>query len=212
VFNDKEVDEILILDIDASRGRRSLAFDLIEEIAAEAFMPMCYGGGVRSMDDLDRLFRLGVEKVALNTVAIEDPDLVSEASRRFGRQSIVGCIDVKRHKRTATTFVRSGTVDTTLDPVAHALRLMELGVGEILLQSVDRDGMRCGYDLTTIASVAAVVGVPVIALGGAGSLRDCCEAIEAGASAVAAGSMFVFHGKRQAVLISYPPEAERSTL
>lgn len=206
IFNSKEVDEIILLDIGAGRVGRGPDFLHLADIASECFMPLCYGGGVSRVSELEALFKLGVEKVAINTAAVTNPGLVGAAAREFGSQSIVVSIDVKldllRRHRVRT---RGGRHHTGLDAVSHARQMEEAGCGEILLTSVDRDGVRSGYDLAITRAVADAVRVPVIACGGAGSIEDVAEVVNTGgAAAAAAGSMFVFQGPRQAVLISYP--------
>lgn len=207
IFNDKEVDELIFLDITATVEDRPPPLKKITEIAGECFMPLCYGGGVKSLEDMQAIFSAGVEKIALNTAAIENPDLLASAAARFGSQSLVAAIDVRKtllgkHQ----VWTRSGTRNTGRDPVQMARELESRGAGEILLNSIDRDGTRSGYDLDLVERVASSVKVPVVALGGAGGVDDLARAVkQAGASAVAAGSLFVFHGKHRAVLINVPP-------
>jgi cyclase len=213
IFNDKEVDELVVLDIEARRARRGPDFGYVTQLAGEAFMPICYGGGVDAVDDFSALFRAGVEKVATTTAAVDKPELIREAATRFGSQSIVVGIDVRRSRRgRAEVVVDAGKRATGIDPVRHAVTAQGLGAGEILLTAIDREGTGSGYDLELIESVASAVAVPVIAHGGAGGTADFRAALGAGASAVAAGSMFVFHGRRRAVLISYPSVDEREAL
>jgi imidazole glycerol-phosphate synthase subunit HisF len=205
IFNDKEVDELTFLDISASQEGRGPNFSLIKRIAGEAFMPFGYGGGIMNIDQIKQLFALGVEKVVLNTAAFHQPELVSEAASLAGSSSVVVSVDV-RHKllRGARCYVKSGSVDTKEAPAAYAARMEELGAGEVLLTSIDREGTMSGYDTDLIRKVSQSIQIPVVALGGASGIGDLAAAIEAGASAVAAGSMFVFHGRRRAVLITYP--------
>jgi len=213
IFNEKEVDELVILDIEASLQRRPPNFELIAEIAGECFIPLCYGGGVTSYEHVKRLIRGGVEKVAINTAATRSTDVIAEAAAAYGSQAIVGAIDVRRNFfGKAYVVAASGTIDTKLTPVEHAVRLAEAGVGEIFLNAVDRDGTFSGYDLELIRSVSDAVTVPVVACGGAGKYADFTAALRHGASAVAAGSLFVFHGKHRAVLINYPNPAEIQAL
>lgn len=206
IFNDKEVDELLFIDIQATKENRRPNFELISRIGREAFMPFGYGGGIKNLDDMSTLFRLGVEKVSLNSHAIENPDFVEEAAHNFGSQSIVASIDVKKDAL-GKHFVfdyRRGSA-TKLDPVEFCVLMERRGAGEILLNSVDRDGTFDGYDIDIIKKVSQSVRVPIIALGGAGKLEDFRKAVKiGGASAVAAGSLFVFHGRHRAVLITYP--------
>lgn len=205
IFNEKEVDELTVLDIDASRAGVSPDFALIEQFAAECFMPLCYGGGIRSMDDAERLFALGVEKVCVQSAAIENPKLLTQIASRWGSQALVVSVDVKRDllKRPGLYHAARGK-RIALDwrtLIAHAV---ELGAGEILFGAVDRDGTQQGYDLGLVREAAALCSVPLVAVGGAGSLMDLRRAADAGASALAAGALFVFHGPHRAVLISYP--------
>jgi cyclase len=213
VFNEKEVDEIFILDIEATAAGCGPDFNRARDLASECFMPMGYGGGIRSVADAEKLFAVGVEKVVLGTIAAENPQIVREIASRAGSQSVVVCVDVKRDwLGRLRVCARSGRRNTGLDPVAFAQRMAELGAGEILVQSVDRDGTRQGYDLDLVRSVAANVRVPVVACGGAGSLADFQKAFQTGASAAAAGSQFVFYGRHHAVLITYPTQDELRTL
>jgi cyclase len=205
IFNDKEVDELVVLDISATRRRKEPDFELIADLASECFMPLAYGGGVNSLLHIERLFKLGLEKVMMNSAVIEKPDVVRQAARTYGNQSILVSMDVRRTRfRGYQVFVQGGKVATGMDPVTYARRAEELGAGELLLTSIDCDGMMQGYDLDLISRVAAQVQIPVVACGGAGSLDDLAQVIKGGASAAAAGSLFVFHGKFRAVLINYP--------
>lgn len=183
----------------------------ISDIASEAFMPMCYGGGVRTTEHLRALFAAGIEKVAINTAAVEDPSVVTDGAGLFGSQSIVVSIDVERGRRARTVVkTHGGTRDTGLDPVTHARSMESAGAGELFVNSIDRDGTGQGYDLDLIASIASAVTIPVVACGGAATLEHIATVTRsAGAAAAAAGSMFVFHGKHRAVLISYPSTAQR---
>lgn len=210
VFNDKEVDEIVVLDIDASRLGREPNYELIAEMAGEAFMPLAYGGGVRRLDQIRQLIRSGIEKVVINSAATESVDVICRAVEVFGSQAIVGAVDVKRNLLGGYRVVtKSATVDARVGLDEHIRNLIAAGVGEVFLNSVDRDGMMAGYDIPLIRSVSQNVRVPVVACGGAGTVEHLAQAVrEGGASAVAAGSMFVFHGKHRAVLISYLNPAE----
>lgn len=210
IFNDKEVDELLFIDIEATKEKRKPRFEIVSRISQEAFMPFCYGGGIRNLEDITKLLRLGVEKVSINAYAIENPDFIKEAAQTVGSQSVVASIDVKQD-----TFGRHWVFDycnnlmTKLDPARFALLMEKYGAGEILLNSVDRDGTFSGYDIDIIKEVSSSVNIPVIALGGAGKIEDFVDAVRiGGASAVAAGSFFVFHGKHRAVLITYPTKDE----
>ena len=209
IFNEKEVDELVVLDIEATPEGRGPRFDAIEALARECFMPLCYGGGVRSLEDVRRLVGLGVEKVAINSAAVSDPNFLGAAAERFGSSTLVVSIDVKRRLLGGPrVFSHGGRRAVGLGPVAYARHVAGLGAGEILLNSIDRDGTLTGYDLELIESVASAVQVPVIACGGAAGVSDVHRALDAGASAAAAGSLFVFHGKHRAVLINYPRPEE----
>lgn len=210
IFNDKEVDELILLDITASREGRGPAFGAIRDFASECFMPVGYGGGIRSLADAREVLALGIEKIIVNTMALHRPELVAEISREFGAQAVVVSIDARKKMLGGyEVMAAGGTEKTGLAPVEHATRMVELGAGEIFLNAIDRDGTGSGYDIALLRSVAQAVPVPVIACGGAGSVADFGAAVSDGhASAVAAGSMFVFHGKHRAVLISYPTRAE----
>jgi cyclase len=209
IFNEKQVDELVICDIDASVKGTGVNYTLIEEIASEAFMPVGYGGGVASADEARRIVGIGIEKVILNTVAVERPETVTEIADALGASSTVVSVDAKK-KLTGgwETFVRHGKKKTGMSPVEAAQRAQQLGAGEVLISSIDRESTFTGYDLKLIEAVAESVNLPVIALGGASGYADFAPALAAGASAVAAGSMFVLNGKHRAVLISYPTPAE----
>lgn len=212
IFNDKEVDELILLDIAASREGRGPAFSTIEDIASECFMPVAYGGGITTVDEIRRILKTGIEKVVINTAALADPQLVPAAAREFGSQAVIASIDVKRRfLGRYEVYADGGTKATGRDPVEWAKEMESSGVGEIVLNAIDRDGTMKGYDIDLLSRVAAAVQVPVIASGGAGSVADFGRAVkEAGVAAVAAGAMFVFHGPHRAVLITYPSQAELS--
>lgn len=212
IFNEKQVDELVICDIDASIKGTGANYTLIEEIASEAFMPVAYGGGVSSAAEAQRITSIGIEKVVLNTAALQRPESITEISDALGASSTVVSVDARRKLSGGwETFARRASRKTGMSPAEFAARAQQLGAGEILVSSIDRESSFSGYDLKLIESVAASVTVPIIALGGAGGFDDFAPALEAGASAVAAGSMFVLNGKHRAVLISYPtPEQVRS--
>ncbi len=209
IFNEKIVDELILLDIEATaRGR--IDFDRLEEIVSEAFMPIAYGGGVNSIEQCAEIFRRGVEKVVVNTAACERPQLVTEASQRFGSQAVVVSIDARQNLwKHCKAYIRRGKKETKFSPVQLARTAEELGAGEIFLTAIEREGTFAGYDIQLLQSVCSAVGLPVIANGGAGSIKDFEQGIIAGGcSAVAAGSMFVFAAKGEGMLISYPSESE----
>lgn len=208
IFNDKEVDELVFLDITATIEGRRPPFDTLAEIASECFMPLGYGGGVHTLEDVKIILSVGIEKVSINSHAVENPMFVRQAADQVGSQSIVVSIDVKKTMLGRYQVVtQGGRRATSLDPVRFAVQMAEMGAGEILLNSVERDGTMQGYDIELIKKVSHSVDIPVVACGGAAKIDDLAAAVrDGGASAAAAGSMFVFQGKHRAVLISYPDE------
>jgi cyclase len=209
IFNEKEVDELVLLDISASAEKRPPDFARIKEIAGEAFMPMAYGGGISQLDEIKKLINLGVEKVVLNRAAYTKTELISEAAAWAGSQSIVVSIDVKKNwLGKQKVYIHQGKKETELEPLEFAKRAENAGAGEILLNSIDRDGSYEGYDLELIGKLSKALTIPLVAVGGAGRMEDFYPAIERGASAVAAGSLFVFQGPHKAVLINYPSQEE----
>lgn len=205
IFNEKEVDELMVLDIDASKARRSPNFELIEQLAGECFMPLCYGGGIKTLSDAKTLFGLGIEKVSLQTALATDTKLIRQIADLYGEQSVVVSMDIKRSwLGRPKIYSRSGVRFVEDDWRRQLVELVKLGAGEVLLNSVDRDGMRSGMDLELIREASSLVDVPVIAIGGVGSMTDIKAATDAGASAVGVGSFFVFQGPHRAVLITYP--------
>ncbi len=209
IFNEKEVDELMVLDITASKDHREPNYALIEEFAGECFMPLAYGGGITNVEQAARLFGLGVEKICLQTAALKDLTLLSRLAERFGSQSVMVSVDIKRNwLGRAQTY---GVVDAKTSAVPWlelTQRLVSAGAGEVLLNAVDRDGTLAGPDLELIHEAAVALSVPLIAVGGIASLTDIKAAVVAGASAVAAGAFFVFHGPHRAVLITYPKYEE----
>lgn len=210
IFNDKEVDELIFLDITATNEKRRPLFETLSKITSECFMPLGYGGGIRSLDDVKTLLNLGIEKVILNAIAVENPAFVTEVADYAGSQAVVVSMDVKKGFLGKYEVVtHSGKTGAGLDPVRHALEMEKRGAGELFVNSIDRDGMMQGYDLDLVRRVADAVNIPVVACGGAGNIQHLAEVIQqGGASAVAAGSMFVFQGPLRGVLISYPSQEE----
>ena len=206
IFNQLEVDELVFLDITATNEERGPSLKMIEDIASHCFMPVTYGGGIRNIGQMHDIYSIGVEKIAINSHAFESPEFIAEAVKIFGSQSVVVSIDARRKRLGGHEVVtRSGAHRTGADPVAYAKRAEEVGAGELLLTSVDRDGTWQGYDIDLVRRVSDAVGIPVIANGGAGSVDDLGEAVHQGrASAVAAGSLFVYQGKDLGVLVSFP--------
>ncbi len=209
IFNEKEVDEIALIDIDATRANRPPNFEAIAEIASEAFMPMAYGGGITNLDQIKRILQSGFEKVILNKVLHTNINLVSMAANLAGSQSIVASIDFKKSMFGGyKVYTDNGTKKTSYSPLEFAKVVENAGAGEILLNFIDNDGTYNGYEVDIIKTVSQNVSIPIIAIGGAGGLEDFAKAKKAGASAVAAGSMFIFQRPNQAVLISYPSQSD----
>lgn len=213
IFNEKEVDELVILDITATNEKKEITYDKIEEIVSESFMPIGYGGGIHKTEQIEKLFKIGVEKIILNSSAFSNPKLIKEASDIYGSQSIVVSIDIKKDFfGNYKIHSNSGTLKQKKELITSVQEFEALGAGEILVNSIDRDGTMTGYDLTLIQQVSNNLTIPMVASGGAGKVEHFSEAINNGASAVAAGAMFVFHGKHRAVLISYPKYEELEKL
>lgn len=213
IFNEKEVDELAVLDIDASREGREPDYRLIESLASECRMPLSYGGGVRTVEQVQRIIGLGVEKVAMSSAALRDPGLVSAAVERVGSQSVVVVLDVRQTGRRHEVFTHNGTRPTGLSAVEGARMAQARGAGEIVLNSIDRDGTMSGYDVELVAQVREATTLPMTVVGGAGSLADLVDLIRRfGTIGAGAGSLFVFKGKHRAVLINYPNRAEKDAL
>jgi imidazole glycerol-phosphate synthase subunit HisF len=215
IFNEKEVDEIIVLDIDASVHRKPPDYALIRNLAAECRMPLCYGGGVKTVEQVEEIISLGVEKVAISSAAIADPDFIVKAATVVGSQSIVVVMDVKKtvSRNAYELFTHNATKGTGLGPVEFARTAERLGAGELVINSIDRDGLMTGYDLQLAGRVREATNLPLTVLGGAGSLNDIASLIEAfGTVGAAAGSLFVFKGKFRAVLINYPSRSEKDAL
>jgi cyclase len=209
IFNDKLVDEVAVVDIGATRRNAEPDIAFIKQLASECFMPMAYGGGVTSLNQAADIFQSGIEKIIIGSAFHKNPKLVTSIANRFGAQSIVVSIDVKKNWLQAEkVFICHGTLSTGYSPVDYAKRAVEFGAGEILLNVVEKEGTGSGYDCEMIEKISAAVDIPVVALCGAGSVHDFKKAVAAGASAVAAGSLFVFKGPHKAVLISYPDSEE----
>lgn len=214
IFNEKETDELTVLDIDATAEGREPDFKMIADLAVESRMPLCYGGGVRTADQAKRIIELGVEKVSVSTAAMEDPDLISRIAGQIGRQSVVVTLDVKRGRSGAyEVWTRNATKATGQPAIDMARRAEELGAGEVVINSIDADGTMKGYDLDLAREVRAALTIPMTFLGGAGKLSDLGRLIETcGVVGAAAGSLFVFKGPYRAVLINYPDMAKREEL
>jgi imidazole glycerol-phosphate synthase subunit HisF len=215
IFNEKEVDELIVLDIDASVQGKAPNYRVIEKLAAECRMPLCYGGGINSIDQVKRLIGLGVEKVAISAAAIENLSFIEEASKRAGSQSIVVVLDVKKRliKRGYDIYTHNGTRKVGNMSDDFVRQLISCGVGEIVINSIDNDGLMKGYDTDLIDLIYQNIDIPLTVLGGAGSLVDIGQLFKQykiiGAGA---GSLFVFKGKYRAVLINYPTSKEKEEL
>jgi len=211
IYNEKEVDELIFLDIAASRERRRPPFEKIREIADECFMPLAYGGGITTIEDIREIFNIGVEKISLNASALQNPELVREAAEVFGAQSVVVAIDVKKSLWGKYEVYNHTTGKSAkIDPVEYARQMEQLGAGELLVTSVDKEGTWEGYDTELLKRITSSVNIPVIAHGGAGHIEDFARAVAVGgASAVATGSMVVYQKKGLGVLINFP---KRETL
>jgi len=214
IYNEKEVDELILVDIGATRQNRSPDFQLLKEVTEECFMPLCFGGGINNVEDIKKILNTGVEKVVINSAALQNPYLINNAADHFGNQSIVISIDVKKNllgKYVVCTH--NGTKNTGYNPVEYSELMIEKGVGEILLNSIDRDGTWKGYDIDLIKSITSSVSIPVIACGGAGNINDFKKAVVDGsASACAMGSMAVYQGKNLGVLINFPYSQQYNNL
>lgn len=204
IFNDKEVDEIVLLDIDAHNKKREINYSLLKEIAGECFMPLCYGGGIKSIDDVTKILKCGVEKVSVNSQAIINPKLIEEIAKKHGNSTLVVSIDYgmtcfKKQK----VFIYGGRKKTKYSPVAAAKIIEEMGAGELLFQCIDKDGMFSGYDYEMLQKILDTVKIPVIMCSGAQNIEEC-EKVNSMGAAAAAGSLFVYKGKHNAKLINYP--------
>ncbi len=214
IFNQKEVDEIILIDIAATTDGYGIDFDTLEKVVGECFMPICYGGGVKTIADMRRLFTLGIEKISLSSAALASPDLVRAAADEFGNQAVVVTLDVKKNLfGNYTVRTHQGKHDTKRNPTELAQEMSMAGAGEVLLYSIDRDGTWAGFDLKLIHEVANAISVPLIACGGAGSFEHIRAAVlEGDAAAVAVGSMAVFQAKGMGVLIKFPSRQEQEAI
>lgn len=209
IFNEKGVDEIVILDIRASLSAQPPDLSYIKQLATECFMPMAYGGGIRSVAEAMSIFKVGVEKIIIGAAAHQNSTLVTDIVKEVGSQSVVISMDIKKNLFGKNRIIFLGrSQSSSILPTEFAKKMEGLGVGEILLQNIDHEGTLKGYDLNLIEAVSSAVTIPVIASGGAASIDDFFQAVKKGASAVAAGSMFVYRGSKQSVLINYPSQEE----
>lgn len=215
IYNEKEVDELLIVDIDATVKQKEPDYELIRSLAAECRMPLCYGGGLRTTEQIEKIIGLGVEKVAISSAAVLNPSIIMQAARRIGSQSVVVVLDVKKVGLFGRyeVVIKNGRDKTGIDPCEFSSKLADFGAGELLINSVDRDGCMGGYDLKLIEEIREHTRLPMTVVGGAGSLEDIKELVSHhGIIGAAAGSLFVFKGKYKAVLINYPTPKEKSYL
>jgi len=214
LFNDLGADELAFLDILANHENRSIYLDFVRRVGDEANMPFSIGGGIRSIKEIQQILAAGAEKVIVNSFAAVNPEFIKEASAEFGSSTIAVSIDVKNNLfGKELTYIYSGKKATRYDPVTFAKLMEDKGAGEIIINSIEHDGMMQGYNISLIQRISAAVRIPVVALGGASSYDDLRKAVSEGfASAVAAGSMFVFHGPRKAVLINYPDKEEMESI
>ena len=212
VFNDLKADELVFLDIEATKEKRTISTELVRQVGEEANMPFAVGGGIRNLDEIQNIIAKGAEKVIINTCAVENPKFIREASDNFGSSTIVVCIDVKKKFFSGEVVWRnSGSKSSKYSPKDFAKIIEENGAGEIIIQSIDKDGTMSGYDLDLVKEISTAVAIPVVALGGAGNLEHMIEAYKKGfASALAAGSLFVFQGPNKGVLINYVEKSDLS--
>ncbi len=214
IFNEKEVDELMVIDIDATVNNREPDYALIEKLAAECRMPLCYGGGVKTVEQAQKVFSLGVEKIAISSAVFEDLTLIQRMGEKVGNQSVVVVLDVKKKLLGGyEVYTHNGKKKTGKNPVHFAAELEKLGVGEIVINSIDNDGQMKGYDLDLIEKIREVISIPMTVLGGAGTLADIGKLIKKfGIIGASAGSLFVFKGVYKAVLINYPTRVEKDIL
>ena len=214
IFNEKEVDELMVVDIDATADNREPDYKMIENLAAECRMPLCYGGGVKTVEQAQRIFSLGVEKIAISSAAVENTSLISDIAKVVGTQSVIVVIDVKKKLLGGyEVCTHNGKKKTVKDPVEFAKQVQKLGAGEIVINSIDNDGVMKGFDFTIIDKIRQAVTIPITVLGGAGSLDDISKVIEKyKIIGVSAGSLFVFKGVYKAVLINYPSKIDKATM
>jgi cyclase len=214
IFNEKEVDEIMIVDIDATVNSHEPDYKMIENLAAECRMPLCYGGGISTVEQAQKIFSLGVEKVAISSAAVNNPSLIREIAKRVGNQSVVVVVDVKLSKSGKyEIWTHNGTRNSGKELISFVQQAEELGAGEIIINSIDQDGVMKGYDMNLIDAVRAAISLPLTVLGGAANINDIGKVIEKhGIIGAAAGSLFVFKGVFKAVLINYPDRDAKRTL
>ena len=205
IFNEKEVDELIVLDISASKNKKGPNFEIIEKFSSECFMPVAYGGGISSLEHAKKIFKLGIEKICIQSAALDNPNLIKELSNYFGAQSLIFSLDIKKNFFGKHKIFRSDKRKLLNEDWKEVLKqFVDIGIGEILLNSVDNDGTMKGMDLKLINEASKILNIPLVSIGGVGKIEDIKKAIDSGSDAVAAGSYFVFYGSHKAVLISYP--------
>ncbi len=214
IFNEKQVDELAVFDIDATVLGKEPDYALIKKLANQSRMPLCYGGGVKTVEQAQKIFGLGIEKIALSAAVIENPDLITQIADRVGSQSVIVVMDIKKKLMGGyEIYTHNGKKSTGINPLVFAEKAQKLGAGEIIINSIDQDGVMKGFDLNLIDKISEKISIPITVLGGAGSLQDIKKVIERqGIIGVAAGSLFVFKGIYKAVLISYPTQKEKEEL
>lgn len=214
IFNEKEVDELAVFDIDATVLGKEPNYSLIEKLASQSRMPLCYGGGVKTVEQAQKIFSLGIEKIALSSAVLQNPSLITEISDRVGAQSVIVVLDVKKKLLGGyEVYTHNGKKATGINPFKFAEEAQKLGAGEIVINSIDKDGVMKGYDMELISKIREKITVPMTVLGGAGSLQDIEKVIDKhGVIGVAAGSLFVFKGPYKAVLINYPTQIEKNKI
>ncbi len=215
IFNEKEVDELMVVDIDATTKKLEPDYKMIENLAVECRMPLCYGGGIKSIEQALRIFSLGVEKIAISSIALENPDFISQVAERVGNQSVIIVLDVKKKSFGSKyeVWTHNAGKNTGKDPVECAILFESLGAGEIIINSIDNDGVMKGYDFNIIDKIRDSISLPITVLGGAGTLEDIAKLIRNySIIGAAAGSLFVFKGKYKAVLINYPNHIEKESI
>lgn len=214
IFNEKQVDELTVLDIDATAEGREPDYKMIENLASECRMPLCYGGGVSTPEQAQRIFSLGVEKIAFSASVLKNPELITQIAERVGSQSVVVVLDVKRKLLGGyEVYTHNGKIATGINPIDFVKKLEDLGAGEIVINSIDNDGVMKGYDINLVEKIRNVTSLPLTVLGGAGNLNDIGSLINKfGIIGASAGSLFVFKGVYKAVLINYPSPDEKDNL
>lgn len=209
IFNDLKADEVVFLDIEATKNGTSISLDFVKEVGEEANMPFIVGGGIRDIDTIRKIISAGAEKVVIGSHAIINPNFVKEAVEEFGSSTISVCLDIKKNFwGKEKLWIKAGTKSTNIEPISFAKKMEDFGAGELIVQSIDRDGQMKGYDLDLINRVAKEVTIPIIALGGAGKYADLEKAYNNYANGLAAGSIFVYHDEKRGVLINYPNLSE----